>query len=695
MTGIPPDYSCDLLFGIISGRLFNVLKCLQVKSIVEIPRLDEDSLLHLPGIGTGTVDEYRRLKHTIIYEPESILTEMQQSIYDFHFPSVDKKYCLIPILLFKDDIPTFISDLFLSNGFYTIGDLINFDITVVRRQKGIGKFKLRALLDSFRLLSTPEILQSKLHQYQSTLIDPVNGFKIIPQQFSPDLDRNFEELLTLLLEGYHDSIYKEVFIRRYGWNGSAHYTLEDIGIEFGLTRERIRQIQQKLLSDFTGLFSSGTKRLELIANSKAVVIYNNWSNLFSENSTHCFIYKNESFPPEWPANGALQEFILDSFSWSICVYENVQIYFDTQHFTPAIFEDLISFIKEMTAANSSYIAESELLISCEMHNSSFPQSENFLKILFHELNFIEYNSADQSMLRIASRYVSSYSDMAFRILQHAGTPIHLSEIWKQANSEFAKYNREPIPSPRLISSQLSRNPRFKCIGKSGKWTLSNWNVETRTIPALIEICLEEKKQPMPVSEIAVFVTKLRPDAAASSIAAFIGLQPEKFAMRKDGLVSLTKWASEAERMPIKRKRTAYETYRILYSIFESHSFNPIDFSNLSKEIMKSELAWCNRSIRQRLASLPYLTIAGTSSQARSYTLNKDFDPDLLFTQMEKIRARMLSLLSQGPLPLAVIRSELHRKEIADFSTIYAVVSNNSDIFEKYGRDGGTWVKLKK
>ena len=43
------------------------------------------------------------------------------------------------------------------------------------------------------------------------------------------------------------SKYREVVVRRYGLLGHEVETLEDVGIEVGLTRERVRQIQTDAL----------------------------------------------------------------------------------------------------------------------------------------------------------------------------------------------------------------------------------------------------------------------------------------------------------------------------------------------------------------------------------------------------------------------------------------------------------------
>ena len=58
-----------------------------------------------------------------------------------------------------------------------------------------------------------------------------------------DLSAKLERLLSELSEKQRD-----VLIRRFGLHGGATGTLEEVGEEIGLTRERVRQIQMEALA---------------------------------------------------------------------------------------------------------------------------------------------------------------------------------------------------------------------------------------------------------------------------------------------------------------------------------------------------------------------------------------------------------------------------------------------------------------
>ena len=70
-----------------------------------------------------------------------------------------------------------------------------------------------------------------------------------PNADRPD-DRIDNELLSKALNELLDSLggrEKEIIIARYGLNGGKAKTLDQLGTEYGLTKERIRQIEQSAL----------------------------------------------------------------------------------------------------------------------------------------------------------------------------------------------------------------------------------------------------------------------------------------------------------------------------------------------------------------------------------------------------------------------------------------------------------------
>lgn len=77
------------------------------------------------------------------------------------------------------------------------------------------------------------------------LKDLIQGEELYPTDKTFD-QINLTEEVKELLNGLNDKE-RRVIILRFGLNGESELTLEEVGAEFGVTRERIRQIEKKAL----------------------------------------------------------------------------------------------------------------------------------------------------------------------------------------------------------------------------------------------------------------------------------------------------------------------------------------------------------------------------------------------------------------------------------------------------------------
>lgn len=95
------------------------------------------------------------------------------------------------------------------------------------------------------LCSDPISLDAPVGESEET---PYGNFipdsALSPEQMAENTSRS-EALMEVL--GTLDEREREVLMLRYGFKNGREYTLEDIGFMFGVTRERIRQIEQKAL----------------------------------------------------------------------------------------------------------------------------------------------------------------------------------------------------------------------------------------------------------------------------------------------------------------------------------------------------------------------------------------------------------------------------------------------------------------
>tara|TARA_B100001113_G_C21097486_1_gene617191 strand:- start:526 stop:1323 length:798 start_codon:yes stop_codon:yes gene_type:complete len=151
---------------------------------------------------------------------------------------------------------------------------LNKIINITKSRKAEEKFvqKKGRLPDMFELaheLDDPRILEDLKHSYTLIALDEPHTddgkdlYNIIPAQDDVlDEAGKRDEFLGELKEALKDFTEreKEIIYMYYGINHVRPYTLKEIGIDMGLTRERIRQIKEKILTKLRKQNRSGTLR---------------------------------------------------------------------------------------------------------------------------------------------------------------------------------------------------------------------------------------------------------------------------------------------------------------------------------------------------------------------------------------------------------------------------------------------------
>jgi predicted Zn-ribbon and HTH transcriptional regulator len=290
---------------------------------------------------------------------------------------------------------------------------------------------------------------------------------------------DFKTIANDLISGLN-SKEKEIISRRFGFGGKERETLEAIGKDFGVSRERIRQIQematkkiQQNLGKYKDVFEFFEKKFEEFEGVRKE------TNLLSELTEKA---KNEAF------------FLLSLWPNFERFPENKEFFAFWVNKKEAK-EKLENLIKKVI----SVLQEKKETLSLEEIASYFSLKKEVLKEWIEISKRIGKDKKGFYGLKewpeITPRGVR---DKAYLVLKEIGKPLHFTEI--------AKFIEKA--NVHTVHNELIKDPKFVLIGR-GIYALAEWGYEKGQVKDIILKIFKEEKRPLTKDEIVEKVLKQR------------------------------------------------------------------------------------------------------------------------------------------------------------------------------------------
>lgn len=142
------------------------------------------------------------------------------------------------------------SNLFAAHGWEFVGDLVQRSEIDLLRSKACGRITAAEIVEKLGKLGltlgtaisdwNPEAIeterQAEEREQKAALVEAKNAFSTLPK--AECLEDELQGILGTVTEDRN----LEITVKLFGWNGDGQRTLESVGQEYGVTRERIRQI---------------------------------------------------------------------------------------------------------------------------------------------------------------------------------------------------------------------------------------------------------------------------------------------------------------------------------------------------------------------------------------------------------------------------------------------------------------------
>lgn len=289
-------------------------------------------------------------------------------------------------------------------------------------------------------------------------------------------NKNYQKVCSKVLEDLPER-QREVVLRRFGLQNGEKETLESIGQSFGVTRERIRQIEADAFS-----------KLQIKKEDREL------KKMFSEINNYL------------RAHGGLrkEDILLTEFGDDMENNTNFLLTFGDNFYRFAEGSDYHSFwANEKSLSQKVKKISSELIDKFKKKGVPIPEKEFLTIAESHKEPTERFLSVVETLKRIGKGPLShiglidwpeikpnGVKDRAYLTLKRVGEPLHFREIAETSNELEGEFCERKTVLPQTVHNELIRDDRFVLVGR-GIYALKEWNYDRGTVKEIIAKILKE------------------------------------------------------------------------------------------------------------------------------------------------------------------------------------------------------------
>lgn len=315
------------------------------------------------------------------------------------------------------------------------------------------------------------------------------------------------DLIFQLLNQLSHERSKDIIVKRFGLDGNKKKTLEEIGKEYGITRERVRQIEAYTLLELKK--SDGVKHVQPLEESLEVLLSDHGELMGHDELVKKCIEKLQ----HEKAHGNLIEFILKLSDKFVDFKENEKLKkawgLKNSDIKKAekVIDSAAKFLEEkkkpysedrftkLISDNSALSEEMKLLGNKRALLSYLGLSKKIQKNPYNEWGLNHWNEIIPKGVR----------DKAYVVLKKNSKPLHFRDITDMINEKgFSKKQA----NMQTVHNELIKDSRFILVGR-GIYALKEWGYKEGTVKDIIASILKEKNDSLSKNKIVEEVLKQR------------------------------------------------------------------------------------------------------------------------------------------------------------------------------------------
>lgn len=314
---------------------------------------------------------------------------------------------------------------------------------------------------------------------------------------SEDLDHITKEMLDVL-----DDRSKDIIERRFGLKTNKPETLESIGKEYGITRERVRQIESNAKKALAALEKLYTPVYEMLTN-----IFAGHGGALSEEHVAELTRKYAAKP----YSDTMVHFHLDVLPH---FYHTTREKLFNPHWRHDLhvhekIEDVVSIARDILKTYNHPINLETLVGEVQTHLRDEHHVEIEYDPIYAALVASKHIAptafGEWGLIGWAETSPRGVGDKAYAVLRRHKKPTHFRDITKMINE--AGFDQKTA-NPQTVHNELIKDSRFVLVGR-GLYGLKEWGYVSGTVADVLASILKEAQHPLTREDLIEEVLKQR------------------------------------------------------------------------------------------------------------------------------------------------------------------------------------------
>src|SRR5690606_40549763 len=441
-----------------------------------------------------------------------------------------------------------------------------------------------------------------------------NKESILPNDFYDNV--NLIENLKLFISEYEELFDNkrdiDIIFKKYGI-GNDIFTLEEIGTFYDLTRERVRQIKEAEIKKIKNLFI-GDFNLKLNCRCRKEFI-NQISNLLSFFVNKSIVSLNEIntfFKDAYKYDIKKDDlnyltFLLSVFGYDDFSYLNNLLYYKSEKFSNETVKQFLNTIQKILEINIYPLDSFSIVVKVKkVLKNPLVVNNDITNALEQIIEFEKIICDKKECYQLRLDFLSSAGDMGMRILKENNQSMHFNDVVRIINQKLLKYGSDKLITPDSLKAQFILSQFTVASGKTGYWSLNEWESDSNTILSLIKEAIISRNSPLSYNEIFDYISNKRREIKKESIRTIISLNKNEFIKLVNKKFILKDWSQKYKNLLpkdsfiIKKSYNDFDIMKNIIEIFNNNSTNKLNSVILREELKKIGIKIGRASCRERI-----------------------------------------------------------------------------------------------